>query len=216
MTYLASQCLVSIIQFADHTQGLSEERNKSQLLSKSFDMMKYIGRHLSFHDRYLKLHNKIHCHLSIKMVADLIRALFCGRIAPNLKPESSRVLLADTTYDAYKDTLRDKPKTRGENIIKDDGAFSSSIKTQDRTNFIDRLKADDFKLLHIIERLSMIQQHIVLSVSYGRLVNDLLGYCYLARGLQIDEESTTMRGASTSYFGEIQYRLFAYSVNILV
>ena len=47
-------------------------------------------------------------------------------------------------------------------------------------NFIKALCDDDYKLLHIIERFSL-DKHLVTSVSYGRLVTELLDFCYQVR-----------------------------------
>lgn len=54
ITYQASQSIISIMKFVDQSQESNEERNKSLLL-KNAGLLKYIGRHLSFHDRYLKM-----------------------------------------------------------------------------------------------------------------------------------------------------------------
>ena len=76
--------------------------------------MKYLERHLSFHDRYLKIHNKVFCHMSIKMLADLLKALFCNRRAPRLKPSTAARLLSD---DDYENQIRRNNWTNGEDII---------------------------------------------------------------------------------------------------
>jgi len=85
MTNLAAQSIVSIMQFPDESESATEEKNKKRML-ESIGMIKYLGRHLSFHDRYIKMEkrNKLYCHMSLKMVADLLKAFFCNRQAPRI------------------------------------------------------------------------------------------------------------------------------------
>ena len=205
MTYLASQCLVSIMQFVDNSQSNNEQRNKHLLLCDKLSMMKYLGRHLSYHDRCLKLKGKITCHLSMKICADLLRALFCNRKAPHFSKSASRLYLKDDVDYA---TRQDRLRTNGESII-EGGGGSHSINQRDMVNFIKTLFDDDFKLLHIIERFSL-SDHLVTSVSYGRLVTELLDFCYQVK----DQPLTSDKGFR--FFGQLQYRLFAYSINLLV
>ena len=62
----------------------------------------------------------------------------------------------------------------------------------------------------------MLQQHIVQSISYGRIVSDLLSYCNSVRRSSGGEEMPSIHGSSANSFVDLQYRLFAYSVNMLV
>ena len=42
--------------------------------------------------------------------------------------------------------------------------------------FIEKLSKDDFKLIHIIERLSLLD-NFVARASFGRIVADILSFC---------------------------------------
>ena len=121
--------------------------------------MKYLGRHLSFHDRYIKMQNKVYCHMSMRMIAELLKALFCNREAPRLNLASGVRLLSDKTEDEF--IIDMSRKTNGETII-EGGGVSKSLGVEDRKKFLDFLfsEEDDHKLLHIIERCSMMQ-HLV-------------------------------------------------------
>ena len=68
---------------------------------------------------------------------------------------------------------------------------------------------DDNKLLHIIERFSTMS-NLIASVSYGRLVSDLLTFCYSVRSQNLGDRTSRFHIS-----GQLQYRLFAYSVNLL-
>ena len=72
------------MRFASPGESSAEGRNRGQLLC-NVNFMKYLGRHLAFHDRYLKMHDEeVFCHLSLKMIADLLGAFFSSRNAPRL------------------------------------------------------------------------------------------------------------------------------------
>ena len=40
---------------------------------------------MAFHDRYCKMNNKLHCQMSMKMISDLLKALFCDKQAPRIR-----------------------------------------------------------------------------------------------------------------------------------
>ena len=73
-----------------------------------------------------------------------------------------------------------------------------------------RLEEEDNKLLHIIERLSLMDT-LVARVSYGRIIADLLTFSDSreCRNLRLNDQEC-------SIFGYLQYRLFGYSTNLLV
>jgi len=108
--------------------------------------------------------------MSIKICADILRALFCNREAPHFAKAVSRFLFKEKGDD-YQNNIK------ASNAVIEGGGGSNSIKENDMVNFINKLFAEDFKLLHIIERFSL-SDHLVISVSYGRLVTELLDYCY--------------------------------------
>jgi hypothetical protein len=65
MGYGAGQCIISLIQFSGWIEAVTTKRIKEMLLksdsddqvdqqSKGVNLLKYIGRHLVYHDRYLK------------------------------------------------------------------------------------------------------------------------------------------------------------------
>ena len=207
ITHLASQSIISIMRFVDQSQKSNEERNKT-LLFKNMGFIKYIGRHLSFYDRYLKMQSKVFCHMSLKMIADLLQAFVCNRAAPTMAPAANNRLLTDINY---KQSLTSVPRSGGDYSIINGGGVSRSINETDMKNFIKRLVGEnnEYKLLHIIERFSLMD-NLVGRVCYGRIVSDLLSFCYSVAGDKI-----VIRNQESYIFGLMQYRLFAYSISLL-
>ena len=69
---------------------------------------------------------------------------------------------------------------------------------------------DDNKLLHIVERFSLLE-NLVARASFGRIIADLLSFCSSERG-----QAMIVEPNDGYVFGYLQYRVFAYSICLLV
>lgn len=120
--------------------------------------------------------------MQIKMIADILHALFCSHQAPKILTVSSNKFLSDSQYD---ESLSRASRTTGDSIIVG-GGVSHSINEADMKILIKKLfgENNENKLLHIIERFSLMG-NLVGKVSYGRLVADLLSFCFSVRGEKI-------------------------------
>jgi len=94
ITYLASQCIVSVLKFCDASEQKAETKNKEFMIGNEINIMKYLERHLCSHKRYLILHSgALKCNLDVKMVADILTALLCDRGASQLENPDSDLRL---------------------------------------------------------------------------------------------------------------------------
>ena len=61
------------------------------------------------------------------------------------------------------------------------GGSCLSTRKEDMKTFLSHLQNDDNKILHIIERFSLLE-NFVARASFGRIVADLLSFCNSERG----------------------------------
>ena len=116
------------------------------MISKSsVNIMKYLTRSLLVNDRYQKLHNgQVKCHVQLKTVIELLQILICEKKAAQFVEELDHQNIQDWTIEQRSD---------GEKIIKG-GGVSKTTRPEDIMKIINSLFANDYKVLHVIERLS--------------------------------------------------------------